>query len=220
MAPSLTLFVDIHEPEEIQAHLEKAGIPVVRKTLAPGDYVVGEVGVERKTINDFFASIVNKRLWEQVYRLRDTYPRPLVVVEGDLALVDEYSNPKVFWGAFLALHLQEGVPVLFAPNYLHTAMLLETLYRHQLEAPTPFSLRSKPKRVSLPQQQEFAVQGLPAIGDTLSKALLDRFGSVRGVMAASERDLLKVPKIGPAKALRISELLDAPYEGTQRKIED
>ena len=220
MAPPLTLFVDIHEPEEIQAHLEKAGIPVVRKTLAPGDYVVGEVGVERKTINDFFASIVNKRLWEQVYRLRDTYPRPLVVVEGDLALVDEYSNPKVFWGAFLALHLQEGVPVLFAPNYLHTAMLLEILYRHQLEAPTPFSLRYKPKRVSLPQQQEFAVQGLPAIGDTLSKALLERFGSVRGVMAASERDLLKVPKIGPGKALRILELLDAPYEGNQQKIEE
>ncbi len=220
MAPPLTLFVDVHEPKEIQAYLEKAGIPVERKTLAPGDYVVGEVGVERKTINDFFASIVNKRLWEQVYRLRDTYPRPLVVVEGDLALVDEYSNPKVFWGAFLALHLQEGVPVLFAPNYLHTAMLLETLYRHQLEAPTPFGLRYKPKRVSLPQQQEFAVQGLPTIGDTLSKALLERFGSVRGVMAASEGDLLRVPKIGPGKALRISELLDAPYEGTQRKIED
>jgi ERCC4-type nuclease len=220
MDPPLTLFVDIHEPEEIQAHIEKAGIPVERKTLAPGDYVVGEVGVERKTISDFFASIINKRLWEQVYRLRDTYPRPLVVVEGDLALVDEYSNPKVFWGAFLALHLQEGIPVLFAPNYLHTAMLLETLYQHQREAPSPFSLRYKPKQVSLPQQQEFAVQGLPQIGDTLSKALLEHFGSVRGVMNAAERDLVKVPKIGQAKALHIRELLDAPYEAEQQRIED
>lgn len=219
MASPLTLFVDIHEPEEIQAHVERAGIPVERKTLAPGDYVVGEVGVERKTINDFFASIVNKRLWEQVYRLRDTYPRPLVLVEGDLALVEEYSNPKVFWGAFLALHLQEGVPVLFAPNYLHTAMVLETLYRHQLETPNPFSLRYKPKRVSLPEQQEFAVQGLPSIGDILSKSLLERFGSVRRVMSASERDLIKVPKIGPGKAVRITELLDAAYEGDQQKIE-
>ncbi|MFQ5918765.1 MAG: ERCC4 domain-containing protein [Thermoplasmata archaeon] len=219
MDPPLTLFVDVHEPTEIQAHIEEAGIPVERKTLAPGDYVMGEVGVERKTINDFFASIVNKRLWEQVYRLRETYPRPLVVVEGDLSLVGEYSNPKVFWGAFLALHLQEGVPVLFAPNYLHTAMLLETLYRHQLEAPNPFSLRYKPKRISLSEQQEFAVQGLPTIGDTLSKALLERFGSVRQVMAAEERDLLKVPKIGHGKARRIAELLDAVYEGTQQKIE-
>ncbi|MDX1534691.1 MAG: ERCC4 domain-containing protein [Thermoplasmata archaeon] len=220
MAASLTLFVDIHEPEEIQAYVEGAGIPVERKTLAPGDYIVGEVGVERKTINDFFASIVNKRLWEQVYRLRDTYPRPLVLVEGDLGLVDEYDNPKVFWGAFLALHFQEGVPVLFAPNYLHTAMVLETLYRHQLKAPTPFSLRYKPKKVRMPDRQEFAVQGLPNIGDTLAKALLERFGSVRRVMAASERELMKVPKIGPGKATRIAELLDAPYEGTQQTIEE
>ncbi len=220
MALPLTLFVDIHEPEEIQAHIEEAGVPVERKTLAPGDYIVGEVGVERKTIQDFFSSIVNKRLWEQVSRLRETYPRPLVVVEGDLALVDEYSNPKVFWGAFLALHFEEGVPVLFAPNYRHTALLLETLYQQQLKAPITFSLRHKPKLLSLPQQQEFAVQGLPNIGDTLSKALLERCGSVRGVMTASEGDLLKVPMIGPKKALRVAELLDAPYEGEQRKIED
>ncbi len=220
MARPLTLFVDIHEPEEIQAHIEKAGVPVERKTLAPGDYIVGEVGVERKTIQDFFSSIVNKRLWEQVSRLRETYPRPLVVVEGDLALVDEYSNPKVFWGAFLALQFEAGVPVLFAPNQRHTALLLETLYQQQRKAPIPFSLRHKPKLLSLPQQQEFTVQGLPNIGDTLSKALLERCGSVRGVMTASEGDLLKVPKIGPKKALRIAELLDAPYEGKQRKIED
>ncbi|MFQ5553411.1 MAG: ERCC4 domain-containing protein [Thermoplasmata archaeon] len=214
------LYVDVHEPEEIETHIQESGIPVQRKTLAPGDYIVGEVGVERKTIQDFFSSIVNKRLWEQVSRLRDTYPRPLVVVEGDLALVDEYSNPKVFWGAFLALHFEERVPVLFAPNYLHTALLLETLYQQQRKGLSSFSLRHKPKLLSLPEQQEFAVQGLPNIGDTLSKALLERFGSVRGVMGASERDLLKVPKIGPGKALRIADLLDAPYEGEQQKIED
>lgn len=220
MAPALTLYVDIHEPEEIESHIREAGVPVLRRALAPGDYVVGEVGVERKTIRDFFSSIVNKRLWEQVSRLRDTYPRPLVIVEGDLALVDEYANPKAFWGAFLALHLEEGVPVLFAPNYVHTALLLETLHHRQQEARTSFGLRHKPKLLSLPERQEFAVQGLPNIGDTLSRVLLERFGSVRGVMAASERDLLKVPKIGPERALRIGELLDAPYEGRQQRIED
>ncbi|MFQ6012644.1 MAG: ERCC4 domain-containing protein [Thermoplasmata archaeon] len=220
MEPPLILYVDVHEPEEIERHLREAGVSVKRKTLAPGDYVVGEVGVERKTIRDFFSSIVNRRLWEQVSRLRDTYPRPLVVVEGDLALLDDFPNPKAFWGTFLALHLEEGVPVLFPPTYLHTALLLETLYRRQRETRSSFGLRHKPKLLSLPQRQEFAVQGLPQIGDTLSRTLLERFGSVRGVMAASERDLMKVPMIGPGKAFRIAELLDAPYAGGQRRIED
>lgn len=220
MEAPLTLFVDIHEPEEIELHVRDAGIPVQRKALAPGDYVVGDMGVERKTIRDFFSSIVNRRLFEQVSRLRGTYPRPLLLVEGDLALVDEYTNPKAFWGAFLAFHLEEGVPVLFAPNPRHSALLLETLYSQQRNARSAFALRHKPKRLSLPQKQEFAVQGLPNVGDTLSKALLERFQTVREVMTASERDLQKVPKIGPERALRITELLDAPYEGQQTRIED
>ncbi len=75
-----------------------------------------------------------------------------------------------------------------------------------------------PKLLSLAEQQAFAVQGLPSVGDTLSKALLERFGSVRRVMAATERELQKVPKIGPVKAARIEALLDAPYEGGQRRV--
>lgn len=220
MEAPLTLYVDVHEPDEIEDRIQGAGVPVTRKAITPGDYVVGEVGVERKTIRDFFSSIVNKRLFEQVSRLRETYPRPLVVVEGDLALVDEYANPKVFWGAFLYLHLEEGVPVLFAPNHEHTALLLETLYHQQREARSAFGLRHKPKLLSLPERQEFAVQGLPNVGDTLSKALLERFRTVRGVMTASELDLQRVAKIGLKKAVQITELLDSVYEGQQTRIED
>ncbi len=220
MDAALRLFVDIHEPQTIEEMLRESGLPVLRKAITPGDYVVGEVGVERKTIRDFFSSMVRRRLFEQVSRLRETYPRALLLVEGDLGRVNEYRNPKAFWGAFLSLHLEEGVPVLFSPDEGHTALILETLYRRQARKGGAFGLRHKPKLMSLQQQQEFMVQGLPNIGDILSRLLLDRFGSIRRVMAASERDLLKVPKIGQVKAAQIVELLDAPYEGGQRKLQE
>jgi ERCC4-type nuclease len=219
MNSSLPLYVDIHEPLDIEERLREAGLPVTRKAITPGDYVIGEVGIERKTIYDFFSSIIKKRLFEQVSRLRETYPRALLLVEGDLGLVDEYTNPKAFWGAFIALHMEEGIPVLFSPDEGHTALILETLYRRQIRVSGTYGLRHKPKLMSLEEQQEFVVQGLPSIGETLSRALLKRFGSVRKVMTATERELLSVPKIGPAKAAQIAGLLDAPYEGDQRRLE-
>lgn len=218
MADGPTLYVDVHEPLDIEVRLQRAGVPVERKALAPGDYVVGDVGIERKTVRDFFSSLVDRRLFDQLDRLREAYPHALLLVEGDLRLVEEYENPKAFWGAFLALHLEEGVPVLFAPDGAQTALLLETAWRRQGRAARAYGLRHKPKLRSLAEQQEFAVQGLPSIGTTLSRALLERFGSVRRVMAASERELRKVPKIGPVKAAEIANLLDAPYEGGQETL--
>lgn len=212
------LYVDVHEPAEVEAYLKQAGIPTLRRALAPGDYVVGEVGVERKTLRDFFSSIVRKRLFEQVFRLRETYPKSLLLVEGDLALLEEYRNPKAFWGAFLALQLEEGIPVLFSPDEAHTALALETLYRRQERTGSSYGLRYKPKLMDLQQRQEFLVQGLPHVGDALSRSLLERFGTVRRVMAASERDLQKVPKIGRVKALEILTLLDSPYGGERGRL--
>ncbi len=218
MEASPRLYVDVHEPTSIEQRLRDTGLQVVRKALAPGDYVVGDVGVERKTIHDFFSSIIKKRLFEQVTRLMETYPRALLLVEGDLNLIDEYRNPKALWGAFISLHLEEGIPVLFSPDETHTAHILETLYKRQTREGGGFGLRHKPKMMTMEQHQEFAIQGLPNVGDTLSKLLLERFGSVRRVMAASEGDLLKIPKIGKVKARQIVELLDAPYEGGQRRL--
>lgn len=220
MTTPLPLYVDVHEPADIESALRAANLPVERRAITPGDYVIGEVGVERKTIRDFFSSIVNKRLFEQVSRLKETYPGALLLVEGDLALLDEYANPKAFWGAFILLHLEEGIPVLFSPNQDHTALLLETLYRRQEGRGADYGLRHKPKLMSLQQKQEFVVQGLPSVGHILSKSMLERFGTVRSVMAAKEADLVKVPKIGDVKARQIVDVLDAPYEGIQRRLEE
>lgn len=219
MRSTLTLYVDVHEPADIEERLRELGIPVVRKAIAPGDYVIGEVGVERKTIHDFFSSIVRKRLFEQVSRLRETYPQALILVEGDLAQLDEFTNPKALWGAFIFLQLEEGIPVLFSPDQNHTALVLETLYRRHEKRGGEFGLRHRPKLMSLQQRQEFAVQGLPSVGDILSRSMLDRFGSVRKIMAATEADLMKVPKIGQVRARQIVELLDTPYEGRQSRLE-
>lgn len=195
-------------------------MPVEVRQIYPGDYVVGEVAIERKTVSDFFSSLIRKRLFEQVQRLREAYPVPLVLVEGDLAEISEYRNPRAFWGAFLAFALKEHVPLLFTPDEEQTCQVLVTLHKRAGAKAQEYGLRHKPKMMDLGARQRFLVQGLPSVGETLSQNLLEHFGSPRAVFAAGERALADVEKIGPAKAAEIVRVLTTKWEGRQRRLEE
>lgn len=205
------LTMDVHEPRTIARHLEALEVPFTLMKITPGDYVVGEVGVERKTIGDFFNSMVKKRLFDQVVRLRSCYPMSVVIVEGDLNDITHYRNPAAFWGAFLAIVMDENVSVLFSPTKMETARILRTIWRRQEVGPGSYGLRHKPKMLTTEERQVFMIQGFPSVGDALSKSLLEKFGSVRHVMMASKSDLMKVPKIGEKKAENMVRILDEAY---------
>lgn len=210
------IVADVHEPKRIVQRLKDLGVRVQVKNIIPGDYVVGEVGVERKTIGDFFSSMVKKRLFDQVLRLKECYPVASLVVEGDLSALSDYQNPGAFWGAFLAITLDEGIPIFFAPDYKQTAHFLYIIERRQVKGAAPYGLRHKPKMLTLDEKQRYFLQGFPNVGEILARSLLEEFGSLRKVMNARENDLLRVPKIGKKKAQEMISLLDAKYKTVQK----
>lgn len=211
--------MDSNEPDDIHERLRELEVDVQRRKIAPGDYVVGPIGIERKSLNDFFSSIVKKRLFEQVRRLRDSYPQPLVLLEGDLSEISTFKHPQSVLGALVALEVTERVPVLTTADKEQTAMLLSVLWKRQDKGAAEYGLRHKPKAMSLEQRQRFLIGGLPSVGETLARNLLERFGSVRAVFGATEGDLKSVPKIGDVKAAEIVRLVNAPYAGRQSRLE-
>jgi ERCC4-type nuclease len=214
------IVVDHREPADIVARLEELRVPVSVKQIYPGDYVVGEVAVERKTVSDFFSSLIKGRLFEQVQRLRESYPVPLVLVEGDMAAISEYKNPRAFWGAFLKFALDDDVPLVFTPDQEQTCQVLVTLHKRVGARASEYGLRHKPKILELEARQRFLVQGLPSVGETLSQNLLERFGSVRAVFNADEHALAGVAKIGEKKAANIVTVVTAKWAGRQKRLED
>jgi ERCC4-type nuclease len=214
----IPLIVDANEPEDIPERLRELGVEIEVRKIAPGDYVLGPIGIERKALFDFFNSIVRKRLFEQVQRLRDVYPQPLVILEGDLAEISTFKNPQSVLGALVALEVGERVPVLTTADKDQTALVLSILWKRQEKGTADYGLRHKPKALSLEQRQRFLIEGLPNVGEILAKSLLERFGSVRGVFVASEEDLKKVPKIGDIKAAEIVRLSNSPYAGSQKHL--
>jgi len=214
------MIVDVHEPAAIPEGLRARGCPVEVRAIQPADYVVGPLGVERKTLSDFFSSIVKRRLFEQVRRLRETYPLSLVLVEGDLAKIAKERNPAAFWGGFAAVTLGERVPILFTPDRAQTVVALHTLEKRFSTGASDYGLRHKPKMSTPEERQRFLVEGLPQIGETTAARLLERFGSARRVFTAREAVLQDVPGIGPKRAREITAVLDLRYRGTQRTLED
>lgn len=218
--PRVPLIVDSNEPGDIQEKLRGLGVDFEVKKIAPGDYVLGPVGIERKSLNDFFSSLVKKRLFEQVQRLRDAYPQPLLILEGDLAEISTFRHPQSLLGALLAIETAERVPVLPTADKDQTALLLSVLWKKQDKAAAEYGLRHKPKELRLDQRQRFLVEGLPSVGETLARNLLVHFGSVRAVFNASEEELKKVAKIGDVKAAEIVRLVAARYAGEQRRLDE
>lgn len=204
--------MDVHEPRAIARHLEDLKVPFEVKKITPGDYVVGGVGIERKTLGDFFSSLVRKRLFDQIFRLKSCYQTPIMLVEGDLNDVSTHRNPAALWGALLAILMDEDIRILFSPSRLETARILRAVWRRQENGGSNYGLRHKPKMLTLEEKQLFVVQGFPNVGGTLSKNLLEEFGSVRRVMMANKEDLMRVPKVGKKKADDITRVLDEEYK--------
>jgi ERCC4-type nuclease len=219
--PPATVVADVHEPLDLVEAVRERGVPIERRRLAPADFVVGPLAIERKSVGDFHRSMVQKRLFEQVTRLKETYPTAALLLEGDLSFFEELASPRAAWGALLAIAIDLDVRVLPTPSREASAELLAVLARRVGRGGSGRTdVRFKPRLLGPHAEQKFVAQGLPGVGDVTSESLLARFGTLRRLFAASERELLRVPGVGETRAEAITELLDRRFEGRQRALED
>jgi ERCC4-type nuclease len=210
-----TVFVDVRESLDVKDSLVELGSQVVEKVLAPADYVVSEgYAVERKELHDFFRSIFDGRLFEQIERLAEAYENPILLVEGDvIRAVKAIRNPLVFWGALAKVATDHRISTIFTPDEWNTAMFLYSLAKKlQEERKRKVAFKHKPKAYSLRQLQLSAVQSLPGIGPERAEVLLKKFGSVRRVFQASKVELMSVKGLGEKTVRKILDFLDAKYQ--------
>ena len=87
-------------------------------------------------------------------------------------------------------------------------------HREQALQKRAIQIRASRKACTVSRLQEYLVAGLPSVNSTLSKRLLEHFGSVQKVFSASAEELMEIEGIGKKKALAIWELLNCGYEKT------
>ena len=179
---SLLVFADSREHGSVIDRLFKNGINVKVGQLKAGDFIISEdVGVERKTTDDFVNSLVDKRLFEQAQKLKQNFVRPLYIIEGNFENLFSVRNvdSKAILGALTSLILDWQVPLLFSRNPEETADIITNLAkREQVDNKKLVSVRSGQKPKILTEQQQYFIEGLPNIGPTAARNLLKHFTKI------------------------------------------
>ncbi|AIU70716.1 DEAD/DEAH box helicase [Thermococcus eurythermalis] len=209
----IVVYVDSREMRSgVPKILKELGAEIEVRTLDVADYVVSEdVGIERKSANDFIQSIIDGRLFEQVERLKRAYEKPVIIIEGELYGIRNV-HPNAIRGAIASVTIDWGVPILFSSGKEETAQFIYLLAkREQEERKKEVKLRSEKKALTLAERQRLIVEGLPNVSATLARRLLKHFGNVERVFTATEEELKEVEGIGEKKAREIRKVITAPY---------
>lgn len=183
------------------------------RRLRTGDYLIGpHLVVERKTLGDFAASIIDSRLFKQATRMASAPYRPLYIVEGSVSDLRAVGlTRQALQGALISLSLVFNIPVLRSLNIEETSRLLVYAAGQLYRIGGNYRHNSRPAGKSLQARKLSVLQNLPGIGPEKAKILLSEFRSVENCFSASTEELARLPGIGRKTAESIRQVVsEAP----------
>jgi len=203
--------------------LRAAGASVDFAQLAVGDYVVSpEVAVERKTVHDLVSSIYDGRLYVQCSELVKHYAKPVVVIQGDIAVLKEIPEDveegkarrlaermPLALEALATVAMEFRIPVIHAPDAEQTAALLLAMANKGLQNKASGPLLKKIRKENPFYLQQLSVlSSVPGVGDKLAARMLDKFKTPQRALTATAAELATIPGFGLARAQRVRKVLD------------
>ncbi|RLF38248.1 MAG: hypothetical protein DRN00_00190 [Thermoplasmata archaeon] len=198
---------------QVVKELNEKGIRTKIKNLPVADYVISNrVAIERKSVDDFLESMISGKLFRQLAELKQNYPKPVLVIEGDDIFGRRNISHTSILGSLASIILDYGIPILNTKNHKETADLLTVmLKREQKEEKREVALRGDKRTMSIEERQRYILEGLPNVSAVLAKRLLKHFKTIRNIANAEEEDLFQVDGIGKVTAKEIVEIFTRPY---------
>ncbi|MCR4335442.1 MAG: DEAD/DEAH box helicase [archaeon] len=215
-AEQIIIYVDSREQASgVTIKLSKMDAVIKVKQLEVGDFILSDkVVVERKTIEDFLSSLIDGRLFNQLTMMSSNYDSPLIILEGnhDELYTTRNIHENAIKAALASIALNYRIPILYTHDVEETAKLVYLIAkREQLGSEKEIKLRVGRKGLTISEQQQYILEGFPLVGPSLAKALLQKFGTVRAAINASIKELQEVENMGPKKAKKIHEVLNAVF---------
>lgn len=181
--------------------------------LEIGDYIVSdEIAIERKTVDDLASSLVDGRIFDQIKRLRATYKKPILLIEGETPYRSKKRgvNPRSLMGLVSSL-VASGLPILWANNPEESAELIRLLAIREQSDRRVIPEVKHPPAVDEKAILERILTGIPGVGIVIARNLLSSFGTLKRIFSASEEELQSVEGVGPLIAKRIVEFANKEY---------
>lgn len=218
-----TIIMDSREAssaKKIATGLAEKGATVKTEVLEKGDYILSDqCAVERKTVNDFVYTLTRRYLFEQLFRLKDVYPKSLIVLEGYLPIIYKYSSiqPQSIWGAMFNL-AKNGIAIVNTASQKETVDFLYTAARQeQVVEKRTAVVHAFKKCDTLSDAQVYFVASLPSIGREKATAILESYQTPLNALINVDDWEKAVHGLGPVITNRVRDVLGTPYRDCKEK---
>ncbi|MBS7616817.1 hypothetical protein KEJ45_06440 [Candidatus Bathyarchaeota archaeon] len=214
-----TIIVDSREAssaDRIVKGLRERGVNVRIEVLEKGDYVLSDVcAVERKRVQDFVYTLTRRYLFEQLFKLKEVYPKALILLEGYMPIIYKFSKiqPAAVWGALFNL-AKNGIAIVNTTSYKETVDFLCIAARQEqiVEKRTP-TVHPVKKCETLEDAQVFFVSSLPNIGREKAIAILKSYQTPLNAFLNVDEWSKTVYGLGPKISSKAKEVLNTPFKG-------
>ena len=214
----VSVIVDSREASsaaKIVKGLVERGVHIKTETLEKGDYILSdECAVERKTVHDFVYTLTRRYLFEQLFRLKDVYPKSLILLEGYLPIIYKFSSiqPAAVWGAMFNL-AKNGIAIVNTASYKETVDFLYVAAKQEqiAEKRTPVVHAFK-KCDTLTDAQVYFMASLPNIGREKAVAVLKSYQTPLNAIINVDDWPKTVRGLGPVINNKVKEVLGTPYK--------
>jgi ERCC4-type nuclease len=221
-----TIIIDSREAnsaKKIVTGLLEKGVRVETNTLEKGDYILSDqCAVERKTVNDFVYTLTRRYLFEQLFRLKDVYPKSLIILEGYLPIIYKFRNiqPQAIWGAMFNL-AKNGIAIVNTASQKETIDFLYTAARQeQIVEKRSAVVHAFKKCDTLSDSQVYFIASLPSIGREKATAILDSYQTPINALINIDDWQKAVDGLGPVITNRVKDVLSTPYKDKACKETD
>jgi len=213
-----TIIVDSREAStapKIVKGLKELGSVIQIEALQKGDYIVSDLcAIERKTVHDFVYTLTRRYLFEQLFRLREVYPHPIILIEGYLPIIYKFSKiqPASVWGAMFAL-VKQGIFMIHTTtrketiDFLYTAAKQEQIVEKRVPVVHPVK-----KLETLTEAQVFFMASLPNIGREKAVSILKSYKTPLNALTNVDQWAKEVYGLGPKITERVRQVLHTPYK--------
>jgi ERCC4-type nuclease len=227
-------YIDTRESELIKL----LGDDITVKQLNVGDIWIGVSGevfqeggllIERKSIRDLEASILDGRYREQRGRIlaycNENKVQPMYILEGSLSSATGRLQKKAIMKFINRLIFHYQIAVMQTNSVQETAELIQALVEQWKDDPASLQRTTElvkvtdgihvQKKANSGDSKQFAINTLavcPGVSVKMAEVLIQQFGTLKGVIDAPAKDIEVVKvgtrKVGPVVSKRLQEILN------------
>ena len=201
----MTVYIDTRGKNEriIGNLLIAKRIPTEFRHLDSADIVIENIGIERKTINDLISTLFGQKghqLWQQIETLKNTYKKPLILLEGFRDWSDKLSTSTI-----LGIMIGWNIPILFSSSVNQSVTILSRIFDKYGSTKTSRVPPAAVIRGRTPKEVRWAMlQCVPHIGSVMASKILEENPTIfshkeqivnldiKGINKESKELLLKV----------------------------